>query len=50
MKTFETLLLDEPAAHVLRVTLNRPEVSNAMNTQMGMDKARRCGSSRFRER
>jgi enoyl-CoA hydratase len=35
--TFETLLLDEPAGHVLRVTLNRPEVSNAMNTQMGLD-------------
>ena len=35
--TYETLALDEPAGHVLRVTLNRPEVSNAMNTQMGLD-------------
>ena len=34
---YETLLLSEPAAHVLQVTLNRPEVSNAMNTQMGLD-------------
>ncbi len=37
-KSYETLMLDEPAEHVLRVTLNRPEVSNAMNTQMGLDK------------
>ena len=36
-QTYETLLLSEPAAHVLQVTLNRPEVSNAMNTQMGLD-------------
>ena len=35
--TCETLLLDEPAEHVLRVTLNRPEVSNAINTRMGLD-------------
>jgi enoyl-CoA hydratase len=35
--SYETLRLDEPAEHVLRVTLNRPEVSNAMNTQMGHD-------------
>ena len=35
--TYETLALDEPAEHVLRVMLNRPEVSNAMNTQMGLD-------------
>jgi enoyl-CoA hydratase/carnithine racemase len=35
--TYETLALDEPAEHVLRITLNRPEVSNAMNTQMGLD-------------
>lgn len=36
-QTYETLALDEPADHVLRITLNRPEVSNAMNTQMGLD-------------
>lgn len=35
--TYETIALDEPAEHVLRITLNRPEVSNAMNTQMGLD-------------
>lgn len=36
-QTYETIALDEPAEHVLRITLNRPEVSNAMNTQMGLD-------------
>ncbi len=35
--TYETLLLSEPAAHVLQITLNRPAVANAMNTQMGLD-------------
>ncbi len=34
---YETLLLDSPDAHVLRVTLNRPKVLNAINTQMGRD-------------
>lgn len=37
-RSYETLKLEEPAEHVLRVTLNRPEASNAMNTQMGHDK------------
>ena len=37
IKPYETLLLQEAAPHVLQVTLNRPEVSNAMNTQMGLD-------------
>ena len=36
-QTYESLLLSEPAEHVLQITLNRPEVSNAMNTQMGRD-------------
>jgi len=35
--TFQTLLCDHPEAHVLRVTLNRPDAANAMNTQMGQD-------------
>ena len=35
--TFETLATDRPAPHVLLVTLNRPEVSNAFNTQMAQD-------------
>lgn len=35
MTTYETLLVDHPAEHVLRVTLNRPEVANALNTRMG---------------
>ena len=37
LPSYETLLLSEPAEHVLQVTLNRPGVSNAMNTQMGLD-------------
>ena len=37
-KSYETLKLDEPAEHVLRVMLNRPEVANATNTQMGVEK------------
>jgi enoyl-CoA hydratase len=36
-KDYETLKLDRPDQHVLVVTLNRPEASNAMNTQMGLD-------------
>jgi enoyl-CoA hydratase len=35
MPQYETLLLDEPAPHVLTITLNRPQASNAMTTQMG---------------
>jgi enoyl-CoA hydratase len=31
-RRFETLLVDEPVPHVLRVTLNRPEASNAFTT------------------
>ena len=34
---FETLSLESPAAHVTQVTLNRPEVLNALNTQMMLD-------------
>jgi len=34
---YDTLLIDEPADHCLRVTLNRPEASNAFNTQMARD-------------
>lgn len=34
---FETLLVDRVADHVVQVTLNRPEVFNALNTQMGAD-------------
>lgn len=36
-RTYETLLLSDPADHVLLVTLNRPEVANAFNTQMSTD-------------
>lgn len=34
---FDTLLTDNPAPRVLLVTLNRPEASNAFNTQMARD-------------
>jgi enoyl-CoA hydratase len=35
---YQTLALDQRDEHVLVVTLNRPEVLNALNTQMGRDK------------
>jgi enoyl-CoA hydratase len=35
--TYETLEITEPQPHTLLVTLNRPEIANAMNTQMGID-------------
>ena len=35
--TYETLALDRPEPHILRVTLNRPDAANALNTQMGRD-------------
>lgn len=34
MKPYETLTVDNPKDHVLLVTLNRPEASNAFNTAM----------------
>ena len=34
---YETLLLKRHEGHVLMVTLNRPDRSNALNTQMGLD-------------
>jgi len=36
-KTYAALALKEEGAHVLVVTLNRPEVLNAISTQMGRD-------------
>ena len=35
--TYQTLVLDEPGAHVLTVRINRPEVRNAISTQVGLD-------------
>lgn len=35
--TYCTLLLEQPGAHILTVTLHRPEVANAFNTQMATD-------------
>jgi enoyl-CoA hydratase/carnithine racemase len=35
--SYETLLVDQPQDHVLRVTFNRPDRRNAMNTQLGLD-------------
>ena len=37
MKIYETLKLEQPQEHTVLLTLNRPEVVNAMNTQMGID-------------
>ncbi|HET6305871.1 MAG TPA: enoyl-CoA hydratase-related protein [Rhodopila sp.] len=37
MKTYETITVTAPQDHTVLVTLNRPEVANAMNTQMGLD-------------
>ena len=37
MKAYETLLTETICEHVLKVTMNRPEVGNAKNTQMGLD-------------
>lgn len=37
MKPYETLLIETIGDHLLKVTLNRPEVGNARNTQMGRD-------------
>jgi len=37
LPAYETLKTDMPEPHLLVVTLNRPDVRNAMNTQMGHD-------------
>jgi enoyl-CoA hydratase len=37
MKLYETILTETTGEHLLKVTLNRPEVGNAKNTQMGLD-------------
>ena len=37
IKSYETLRVEAAADHVLQITLNRPEVANALNTQMGRD-------------
>jgi enoyl-CoA hydratase len=37
MKSYETLRTEIAAPHLLVVMLNRPEVANALNTQMGRD-------------
>ena len=34
---FETIVVSRNDDHILLVTLNRPEVSNALNTHMGLD-------------
>jgi 1,4-dihydroxy-2-naphthoyl-CoA synthase len=34
-ETFETIVCSQPADHVLLITLDRPDVGNALNTKMG---------------
>ena len=34
---FETITVSRHDDHILLVTLNRPEASNALNTRMGLD-------------
>jgi len=36
-RPFETLLVTEPAEHILQVTLNRPQRANAFTTAMGQE-------------
>ena len=35
--TFTTLRIEQPQPHIKLITLNRPDVANAMNTEMGRD-------------
>lgn len=34
---YDTLLVSEPAAHIILVTLNRPDAANALNKRMGTE-------------
>ena len=36
-KSYQTFTLKSVGDHVLLITLNRPEVGNALNTQMGLE-------------
>ena len=36
-ETYQTLLLESPAAFVLQITLNRPDAANAFNTLMATE-------------
>lgn len=37
MKDYDTIRIERPQDHTVLVTINRPDVANAMNTQMGLD-------------
>ncbi len=37
IEKYETLIVSEPAEHVLMVELDRPQTRNALNTQMGIE-------------
>ena len=37
IEQYETLLLTNPAEHILQIALNRPESANAFNTQMALE-------------
>ncbi|MCO5066859.1 MAG: enoyl-CoA hydratase-related protein [Rhizobiaceae bacterium] len=36
-RSFETLAIDEPAEHIIRVALNRPAAANSLTTMMGRE-------------
>jgi enoyl-CoA hydratase/carnithine racemase len=36
-QTYQTLTIEHPQPYIVLVTLNRPDVANAMNTQTGLD-------------
>src|ERR1043165_4528358 len=42
--TYQTLALEQPSEHLLVVRINRPEVRNAISTQVGLDMLDVCSS------
>jgi enoyl-CoA hydratase/carnithine racemase len=36
-KKYSTLALESPSENLLLIRLNRPEVANAINTQLGLE-------------
>src|SRR4051812_3505355 len=44
-QAYLTILIDRPHAHVMRITLNRPEARNALSTLMLAEIARALGAA-----